>query len=75
MAAISPDIALERGLPANLDAERFVLGAILTDELYARGDHLDRVTRSTMKQKRYVGDKTGHAVIDENKHEWRGQIP
>jgi replicative DNA helicase len=28
------DLALERGLPANLDAERFVLGAILTDESY-----------------------------------------
>jgi replicative DNA helicase len=26
------DIALERGLPANLDAERFVLGAILMDD-------------------------------------------
>jgi replicative DNA helicase len=26
------DLALERGLPANLDAERFVLGAILMDE-------------------------------------------
>jgi replicative DNA helicase len=32
MAAASPDIALERGLPANLDAERFVLGAILMDD-------------------------------------------
>src|ERR1700728_4199651 len=32
MAASSPDIALERGLPANLDAERFVLGAILMDD-------------------------------------------
>ena len=30
--AASPDIALERGLPANLDAERFVLGAILIDD-------------------------------------------
>jgi replicative DNA helicase len=30
--AASPDIALERGLPANLDAERFVLGAILMDD-------------------------------------------
>jgi replicative DNA helicase len=28
----SGDIALERGLPANLDAERFVLGAILMDD-------------------------------------------
>ncbi|HYO83379.1 MAG TPA: DnaB-like helicase N-terminal domain-containing protein, partial [Bryobacteraceae bacterium] len=27
----TPDLALERGLPANLDAERFVLGAILLD--------------------------------------------
>lgn len=27
------DIALERGLPANVDAERLILGAILTDEL------------------------------------------
>jgi replicative DNA helicase len=27
------DIALERGLPANTDAERLILGAILTDEL------------------------------------------
>ncbi len=27
-----PDIALERGLPHNLDAERFVLGAILQDD-------------------------------------------
>ena len=26
------DIALERGLPANLDAERFVLGSILMDD-------------------------------------------
>ena len=26
------DLALERGLPANLDAERLILGAILTDE-------------------------------------------
>src|SRR5580693_8193293 len=32
MAASAPDIALERGLPANLDAERFVLGAILMDD-------------------------------------------
>src|SRR5690349_8248135 len=31
MAATS-DIALEKGLPANLDAERFVLGAILMDD-------------------------------------------
>lgn len=30
--AASADIALERGLPANLDAERFVLGAILMDD-------------------------------------------
>jgi replicative DNA helicase len=28
------DIALEKGLPANLDAERFVLGAILMDDTY-----------------------------------------
>jgi replicative DNA helicase len=28
----APDIALERGLPANLDAERFVLGAVLMDD-------------------------------------------
>jgi len=27
-----PDIALERGLPCNLDAERFVLGAVLQDD-------------------------------------------
>src|SRR3984957_4283998 len=31
MAASAPDITLERGLPVNLDAERFVLGAILMD--------------------------------------------
>ncbi len=30
--AAAPDIALERGLPANQDAERFVLGAILMDD-------------------------------------------
>src|SRR5271154_6408670 len=30
--AAAPDIALERGLPANLDAERFVLGAIIMDD-------------------------------------------
>ncbi len=30
--AAAPDIALERGLPQNLDAERFVLGAILMDD-------------------------------------------
>ena len=30
--ATAPDIALERGLPANPDAERFVLGAILMDD-------------------------------------------
>src|SRR5579883_105318 len=30
--AAAPDIALEKGLPANLDAERFVLGAILMDD-------------------------------------------
>ena len=30
----SPDVALEKGLPANLDAERFVLGAILMDDTY-----------------------------------------
>jgi replicative DNA helicase len=30
--AAAPDIALERGLPVNLDAERFVLGAILMDD-------------------------------------------
>jgi len=29
--AAAPDIALEKGLPQNLDAERFVLGAILMD--------------------------------------------
>src|ERR1700730_7861 len=28
----SPDIALESGLPANLDSERFVLGAVLMDD-------------------------------------------
>jgi replicative DNA helicase len=28
----APDLALQRGLPANLDAERFVLGAILMDD-------------------------------------------
>jgi replicative DNA helicase len=32
MATTTQDIALERGLPANLDAERFVLGAILMDD-------------------------------------------
>src|SRR6476660_9885751 len=30
----SPDVAFERGLPANIDAERFVLGAILMDDTY-----------------------------------------
>jgi len=30
--ASAPDIALEKGLPVNLDAERFVLGAILMDD-------------------------------------------
>ena len=30
----SGDIALEKGLPCNLDAERFVLGAILLDDTY-----------------------------------------
>src|ERR1700736_2554549 len=30
--AASPDIALEKGLPVNLDPERFVLGAILMDD-------------------------------------------
>src|SRR5579864_4389759 len=30
--AAAPDIALEKGLPANLDAERFVLGAIMMDD-------------------------------------------
>jgi replicative DNA helicase len=30
--AAAPDIALEKGLPQNLDAERFVLGAILMDD-------------------------------------------
>src|SRR5258708_35965739 len=28
------DIALVKGLPANLDAERFVLGSILTDDVF-----------------------------------------
>ena len=28
----SYDVALEKGLPVNLDAERFVLGSILTDD-------------------------------------------
>ena len=28
------DLALEKGLPSNLDAERFVLGAIMRDETY-----------------------------------------
>ncbi len=70
---IVSDIALHKGLPVNLDAERFVLGSILTDdtafiqiagtieaddftlekhrriflrmnELYARGERIDRVT-------------------------------
>src|SRR5687767_3323529 len=27
----TPDLALEKGLPSNIDAERFVLGAILLD--------------------------------------------
>src|SRR5258708_24014961 len=32
---MSPSVvALERGLPANLDAERFVLGSILLDDSY-----------------------------------------
>ena len=30
----SPDIALEKGLPSNVDAERFVLGAVLMDDTY-----------------------------------------
>src|SRR5260370_26917028 len=30
----SPNIALEKGLPSNVDAERFVLGAILMDDTY-----------------------------------------
>ena len=30
--AASFDIALEKGLPVNLDAERFVLGAVLMDD-------------------------------------------
>jgi len=30
----SSDIALEKGLPANLDAERFVLGAVLIDDTF-----------------------------------------
>src|SRR5271154_2678069 len=30
--AAHADIALEKGLPANLDAERFVLGAVLMDD-------------------------------------------
>ena len=69
----SYNLVLEKGLPVNLDAERFVLGSILTDdtafiqvagaleaedfslekhrriflrmeELYARGERIDRVT-------------------------------
>ena len=28
----SPDLALEKGLPANPDAERFVLGSILLND-------------------------------------------
>jgi replicative DNA helicase len=32
MAVSQTDFALERGLPTNLDAERFVLGAILMDD-------------------------------------------
>jgi replicative DNA helicase len=32
MAAARADIALEKGLPVNLDAERYVLGAILMDD-------------------------------------------
>ena len=32
---MSPSVvALEKGLPANLDAERFVLGSILLDDSY-----------------------------------------
>ena len=31
--ATTPDFTLERGLPANLDAERSILGAILLDNL------------------------------------------
>src|SRR5262249_36420952 len=30
----SPAAVLEKGLPANLDAERFVLGSILVDDSY-----------------------------------------
>ena len=75
------DMALEKGLPANLDAERFVLGSIMVDdtsfiqiagtltpedfslekhrriflrmnELYERGERIDRVTvaNELMKQ-------------------------
>lgn len=32
--ATLPSLALEKGLPANLDAERYVLGAILLDDTY-----------------------------------------
>ena len=31
--ATTPDLQLERGMPASLDAERSILGAILLDNL------------------------------------------
>src|SRR5271156_4049402 len=33
MATTTPDIAFERGLPANIDAERAILGAVLLENV------------------------------------------
>ena len=48
------DIALEKGLPANIDAERFVLGAILLDDsnFVQVAGHLDAEDFSLEKHKR-----------------------
>jgi replicative DNA helicase len=48
------DIALEKGLPANIDAEKFVLGAILLDDsnFVQVAGHLDAEDFSLEKHKR-----------------------
>jgi replicative DNA helicase len=53
--AAAPDIALEKGLPANLDAERFVLGAILLDDaLYIQVAGTLEATDFTLEKHRRI---------------------
>src|ERR1039458_4744382 len=52
---MSATSAIEKGLPANVDAERFVLGSILLDTLYAgAADTVEADDFSLEKRRRMV---------------------